>query len=152
MKTELQNIILASTSFERDRVLNLEETYELTTEIEISHAFSRKKYLIVEFVYKANFSLNKKASNRNKITYNSKHVAQFKIDDFNEQNEEDLLVAERFANINAAAMIFPFIRENAATISAKAGMSPLIIPITNFVKIFEDKKQKEKQEYIKPKK
>ena len=60
----------------------------------------------------------------------------------NLKDEEDFEnKLERFANINAAAIIFPFIRENAATISAKAGMSPIMIPVTNFVKLYEDKKK-----------
>lgn len=146
MKTELDNIILASTFFERDRNLNLEDKYELSTDLEIRHGFSRKKYMVVEFTYKAVFTQNVKERKVNKITYNSKHVAQFKLHDFDDKNNNDLLTAERFANINAAAMIFPFIRENAATISAKAGMSPIIVPVTNFVELYDKKKQKEKEE------
>ena len=72
--------------------------------------------------------------------YSSTHVAQFELDE-NATNEGDFEnKLERFANINAAAIIFPFVRENAATISAKAGMSPIMIPVTNFVKLYEDKK------------
>lgn len=140
--TELQNIILASTSFERVRKLNIEETYELITEVEIKHAFSQNKFLIVEFFYTANFIKEDQGDEEPQVTYNSKHVAQYRLKNFNQENPEEVAEAERFANINAAAMIFPFIRENAATISAKAGMSPILIPVTNFIKMYEEKKSK----------
>lgn len=140
MDIELQNIILASTFFERQRNLNVNEKYELDTKIEIGHAFSENKFMVVEFLYTANFL--KENEEQPQIIYKSKHVAQYRLKDFDLNNNEHLLYAERFANINSAAMIYPFIRENAATISAKAGMSPILIPVTNFIKLYEDKKTK----------
>lgn len=142
MDIELQNIILASTFFERQRNLNVQEKYELNTEIEIGHAFSENKFMIVEFFYTANFL--KENEKQPQITYKSKHVAQYRLKGFDIENNEHVIYAERFANVNSAAMIYPFIRENAATISAKAGMSPILIPVTNFIKLYEEKKLKPK--------
>ncbi|MBO9694561.1 protein-export chaperone SecB [Chryseobacterium sp.] len=151
MKTNLQNIILAETSFKRDRSLKPEDKLKLSTEIEIKHGIVRESFLIVEFIYNAYFYYSKKDKKNNQITYSSKHVAQFELSEFDINNNEDLLSAERFSNVNAAAMIFPFIRENIATISAKAGMASLLIPIANFITLYEEKKEKEKQKEDKAK-
>ena len=88
-----------------------------------------------------NLDLKSEESLNPQFKYSSTHVAQFELEE-NLKDEEDFEnKLERFANINAAAIIFPFIRENAATISAKAGMAPIMIPVTNFVKLYEDKKK-----------
>jgi preprotein translocase subunit SecB len=51
------------------------------------------------------------------------------------------LPLERFANINAPAIIFPFIREQIATISLKSGIKPtILLPPINFVKMAEENK------------
>lgn len=141
MKTDLENIILASTSFSRQSNLQLDEQLKLNTDIEIKHGIIKESFLVVEFIYKASFYSIKRTKKSNQITYSSKHVAQFKLSDFDKDSEDQLLKVERFANVNAAAMIFPFIRENIATISAKAGMASIIIPVTNFIELYESKKK-----------
>ncbi|MFA5354612.1 MAG: protein-export chaperone SecB [Thermodesulfovibrionales bacterium] len=45
--------------------------------------------------------------------------------------------AERFANINCAAILFPYIRESVADLIRRAGMPPLHVPPVNFVAMFE---------------
>lgn len=140
MKTKLNDIILVKTAFERESVLEFEDNFELSTDINISYGITDDNVLIVSFEYILNLDLKSGEVLTPQFKYSSTHVAQFELDE-NATNEGDFEnKLERFANINAAAIIFPFVRENAATISAKAGMSPIMIPVTNFVKLYEDKK------------
>lgn len=44
------------------------------------------------------------------------------------------LPLERFAEINAPAMIYPFIREHISSLSLKAGIGQILIPPLNFTK------------------
>lgn len=139
MKTKLNDIILIKTVFERESVLEFEDDFELNTDINISHGITGNNVLVVFFEYILNLDLKSEDKLLPQFKYSSTHVAQFELEE-SAKNEEDFEnKLERFANINAAAIIFPFIRENAATISAKAGMSPIIIPVTNFVKLYEEK-------------
>ena len=141
MKTKLNDIILVKTAFERESVLEFEDNFELSTDINISFGITTENVLIVSFEYILNLDLKSEESLNPQFKYSSTHVAQLELEE-NLKDEEDFEnKLERFANINAAAIIFPFIRENAATISAKAGMSPIMIPVTNFVKLYEDKKK-----------
>jgi preprotein translocase subunit SecB len=45
-----------------------------------------------------------------------------------------------FANINAPAIIFPFVRETVANISMKAGVQPIIIQPVNFIELSKQSK------------
>lgn len=141
MKTKLKDIILVKTAFERQTVLEFEDNFELNTEININHGITDDKIFIVIFEYILTLELKTDSGLYPQFTYSSTHVAQFELEENTEQEEDFDNKLERFANINAAAMIFPFIRENAATISAKAGMSPIMIPVTNFIKLYEEKKK-----------
>lgn len=47
---------------------------------------------------------------------------------------------EEFGNINAAAILFPYVRENLSNLSLKSGIGNLILPPANFVKMYQDKK------------
>lgn len=47
------------------------------------------------------------------------------------------LTSEEFKNINAPAIIYPFIRQLARTISLDAGMAQLILPVINFQKHYQ---------------
>lgn len=139
MKTKLRDILLVKTAFERESILEFEDNFELNTEINITFGVDEDNILIVNFQYLLKLDLKTEDELLPQFQYSSTHVAQFELEE-NAKEEDDFdTKIERFANINAAAMVFPFIRENAATISAKAGMSPIMIPVTNFVKMFEEK-------------
>lgn len=137
MKAKLRNIILTHTSFERDDKIdfNIETDYDTT--IQIRYGVVENKHFAVEFEYL--FEIFSKENNtEHQISYSSIHVAQFDLEeDIDVEDEINKEKIKRFANINAAAMIYPFIRENAASISAKAGMSPIMIPVSNFIERYE---------------
>jgi preprotein translocase subunit SecB len=143
MRTKLDDILLIKTSFERESILEFEYKFELNTDVNISHGVTAENILIVNFEYTLKLELKTDNNLLPQFQYSSTHVAQFELEEGSKDEEDFENKLERFANINAAAMIFPFIRENAATISAKAGMSPIMIPVTNFVKMYEENKKKD---------
>ena len=54
---------------------------------------------------------------------------------------------DKLAHINIAAVLFPFLRQIVADTTMKAGFSPLLLPVINFVESYKDiLKQKEKNE------
>lgn len=141
MKTTLSNIILAQTSFKRGRVIDFKEEFTFKPFVKIGYVLTENDILVVEFTYSIDvIAKDDKDEDVPQINYSSTHIAQFEVHkEGEEDNFENKL--ERFSNINAAAIIFPFIRENVATITAKAGMSPIMIPVTNFVELYEEKKK-----------
>ncbi|WP_288447892.1 protein-export chaperone SecB [uncultured Chryseobacterium sp.] len=139
MKAKLNDIILVNTSFNRETSLEFEDDFELDTQIDINHGFSSENNFVVQFSYKMKLDIKNNDELVPQFEYSSTHVAQFET---KENEENDPVKIERFANINVAAMIFPFIRENVATISAKAGMSPIMIPVINFIELYERNKNK----------
>ena len=143
MRTKLDDILLIKTSSERESILEFEDKFELNTDVNISHGVTAENILIVNFEYTLKLELKTDNNLLPQFQYSSTHVAQFELEEGSKDEEDFENKLERFANINAAAMIFPFIRENAATISAKAGMSPIMIPVTNFVKMYEENKKKD---------
>ncbi|MDT8421564.1 MAG: protein-export chaperone SecB [Desulfuromonadales bacterium] len=50
---------------------------------------------------------------------------------------------EEVANVNCAAIIFPYLRETVADLTRRAGFPPLHMPPVNFVEIFKRSKKTE---------
>jgi preprotein translocase subunit SecB len=50
---------------------------------------------------------------------------------------------EQFVKINAPAIIYPYIRQHIRTLSLESGIPPIILPIVNFVALYEANKSKE---------
>lgn len=76
------------------------------------------------------------------------HEGEFKIsikysawfltsEDFNEE-----FLKSEFAQVNAPAIAYPFLRSFISNLTLNAGYHPVILPTVNFVKLYEDKKNK----------
>ncbi len=50
------------------------------------------------------------------------------------------LKPEDFGNVNGAAILYPYIREQLSNITLKAGLGNIVLPPVNFVKMAENKK------------
>lgn len=61
-----------------------------------------------------------------------------------EFGENTNIPLEDFGNINAPAIIFPFIREHLSNVSMKAGIQPILLPPINFVNLAKKKKELKK--------
>ena len=147
MNTNLLNIFLVKSSFERGRTISEKEEHRAESKTDIEYGIADNGLLIVEFQYDLNIYIIKGKKKTSQLKFSTKHVAKFEISELDEDNDVKHDKLERFTNINAAAMIFPFIRENIASTTAKAGMAPILIPVVNFVKLFEEK-SKEKSKII----
>lgn len=53
------------------------------------------------------------------------------------------IAIDDFAKINGPAILFPFIREHLATLSAKANMNRILLPPLNFVALAKESKPSE---------
>ena len=51
------------------------------------------------------------------------------------------LSPEEFGNVNGAAILFPYIREQLSNVALKAGLGHIILPPANFVKMAKDRKE-----------
>lgn len=50
---------------------------------------------------------------------------------------------EQFVKVNAPAIIYPYVRQHIRTLSLESGIPSIILPIVNFVALYEAKKSKE---------
>ncbi len=64
---------------------------------------------------------------------------------FKVEKEPQELPLQQFAEINAPAIIYPFIREHLANLTMKAGMKAVLLPPVNFVQLYEDRKKERGQ-------
>lgn len=59
---------------------------------------------------------------------------------FNKLREPTVTELNDFANINAPAIIFPYVREIISSLSSKAMLGALFIQPVNFIQLYEDRK------------
>jgi preprotein translocase subunit SecB len=57
---------------------------------------------------------------------------------------------DRIANINCAAIVFPFVRETIADMTRRASIPPFNLPPFNFPAMYEEKKNPAQSTYRKP--
>lgn len=50
---------------------------------------------------------------------------------------DDPAIVARLAEINCAAIVFPYLRENVADLTRRAGLAPLHLPPINFVELYK---------------
>jgi preprotein translocase subunit SecB len=81
------------------------------------------------------------------VLYDSKKLIEINViysGTFNKSNTSaDDNALENFININAPAIIFPFVREEIAAITSKAGIGTVLLQPVNFVELSKKKKQKD---------
>ncbi len=71
MKTKLNDIILVKTAFERESVLEFEDNFELSTDINISFGITTENVLIVSFEYILNLDLKSEEGLNPQFKYSS---------------------------------------------------------------------------------
>ncbi len=106
-------------------------------EIQKGETFLQKAYKIEKDKLQVVLTVAFKASDENApnpYSIKSKIVmlGVFKPSDLQDSN------LENFANINAPAIIYPFVREHLATLTAKAGVSTVMLMPVNFVALNAD--------------
>ena len=66
------------------------------------------------------------------FVFNIKGAGLFEFE--NDISKEDL---EEVANINCAAILYPFLRETLADITRRSGLPPLLLPPLNFINLYK---------------
>lgn len=143
MKTNLENIFLIESNFSRKPLSEIQLDQLIPdTNIEITtKLFEEPKKLIVSLNYKFNL-LDSKTKKTKYISYNCSYQAEFGIETIEDIPEETF---DRFGSVNGAAVLFPFVREDLMDRSVKSGFQPILLPLVNFVQIFENKLKEKEQ-------
>lgn len=129
---KLLNIILIESSFKREPQIDFDnQDLHNNINIDVQNSTENSNILYVTVIMDFDTSVDNKKFISSKI----KMLGVFEF------GEKLPLSLDSFANINAPAIIFPFIREHLSNVSMKAGIQPILLPPINFVKLAEDKKK-----------
>ena len=131
---KLESILLIKSNFSRDLIIDAHDKTKVTQDVNINISNSDLKsdkfavYLHVDFV----------------IYYDGKTVVKInttQAGSFDKTNTDvDDKTLESFIDINAPAIIFPFVREEIAVLSSKAGIGTVLLQPVNFVELSKKKK------------
>ena len=130
---ELKQIILIESHFKRIPNFPGKSKMNSIVDFSINHE-SKDDIIAVELAI--TFKAGDEPENNPYIEATVKVLGLFS---FLETPEQDL---EKFSEINAAAIVFPFVREHLASVSMKAGIPPVLLPPVNFVKLYEEKQKR----------
>lgn len=122
---KLLNIALLESFFKRATIINFENTkFKNNLNIETENSTENNHLFVTVTVDYLSMLEEKKVIE-----------AKIIMSGIFEYDNEPILPIEKFARINAPAIIFPFIREHLASISLKAGIQSILLPPINFVKL-----------------
>jgi preprotein translocase subunit SecB len=133
----LDSIVLIKSNFSRDLFIDAQDKTKVTQDVNIETSTSDLKsdkfavYLNIDFVI--NYA-GKKV-----VEINTTYAGSF--DKTNTAVDDKAL--ESFIDINAPAIIFPFVREEIAILTSKAGIGTVLLQPVNFVELSKKKKQKD---------
>jgi len=130
------NIFLVECEFFREMNISFEPEKKTTNaEVDSSYESGDNQITIT-------LTLNYSSSNiggKNEITAYIKMLGIF------EKYGENPVALEDFGKINGPAILFPFLREQLASLSLKAGVGAILLPPINFVKKAAEQKEKVKK-------
>jgi preprotein translocase subunit SecB len=134
---KLESILLIKSNFFRDLIIDAQDKSKIVQDLNIDITNSELKsdrfsvYLHLDF----------------NVLYDSKKLIEINViysGTFNKSNTSaDDNALENFININAPAIIFPFVREEIAAITSKAGIGTVLLQPVNLVELSKKKKQKD---------
>ena len=126
---KLLNIILIDSQFKRNSEIHFSDPdFKNNFNIELNDSKAENKLFI-------NLTINF-SSGIGEIEEIKVLISMLGIFEFSENTDIPII---DFAKINGPAIIFPFIREHLSSLSLKAGINPILLPIINFVKLDKDK-------------
>jgi preprotein translocase subunit SecB len=126
----LKNILLLESNFTRTWTIDFDsQDFENNVDIDVENIRNDPYLNVIVNLY---FNAGVKDDLHIKAFVKMIGVFQFE--------ENDDIQIEQFSNVNAPAIIFPFVREHLSSLSVKAGLSPILLAPVNFVKLSEEKK------------
>ncbi len=128
---KLLNIVLVESSFKRAIHIDFSnKNLKNNIDIDIQNSIN-ENILGVTLTLKFNTSIEKEIV----ISSEIKMAGNFEF------TKNTNISLDDFGNINAPAIIFPFIREHLSNTSMKAGIQPILLPPINFVDLAKKKKK-----------
>ncbi len=119
----LQHILLIDSMFHREDAVSFDPNVENNLNINTAVNIDGKTVNVMLQVV-----INQQFQGKSQVRIEAKMVGVFEC--VGETPLADNL--ENFGRINGAAIIFPYIREHISSLSIKAGIPPIVLPIVNF--------------------
>ncbi|MCS6795180.1 MAG: protein-export chaperone SecB [Raineya sp.] len=129
---QLINIILLESHFERKPIIDF-NNLEGNVSLKIGHNQEANKLIVM---LETDFEQKNKNTNEIEVKAIIKMISEFQFEGVTSVSVTD------FANVNAPAIIFPFVREHLANLSMRAGMPTIWLQPINFVRLSEESKNK----------
>lgn len=127
-KFRLKNYRITKSNFEIKQNRGSSEVNNLAIEVKRENLYNESKSL-----FKLVMSVDIKDNNGN-INISAKTEGVFEFDsDLNEQQKSS------FFDVNAPAILFPYIRAYISALTSLSGFSPIVIPTINFAASTENK-------------
>jgi preprotein translocase subunit SecB len=124
-----ENVILLESNFKRVGEVNYTSPeYDNNIEIGINQSIEENQVLV-------ELTVNIKTGVGEEIDV---EMSVKMLGHFTKNPEINQIPVEKFAQVNAPAIIFPFVREHIASVSSKAGIPTILLPPINFVKMAEE--------------
>jgi preprotein translocase subunit SecB len=132
---KIRNVILLESQFSRMSEINYSNpSFETKDNINIDiQAKDNVLFVALTFTYSAGL----KEVEQQEINARIKMLGVF------EHSNADAEAVQQFGKINAPSIIFPFIREHLASLSAKSGVNTILLPPINFVALAEQNEKKQ---------
>ncbi|PKQ68891.1 protein-export chaperone SecB [Raineya orbicola] len=129
---EIVNILLLESNFRREPLVSFEN---LVKNLSFNMGYSQKSNLL-------NVVIETSWEEKNKNTQLVEIEAKIKMVGVFRYNDKTSVKVEEFAKVNAPAIIFPFIREQLANLSLKAGIPLILLQPINFVRLSNESENK----------
>lgn len=129
---ELISIMNLESQFKRDNIID-ENYNKVKNNIELNVA---KNFDKEQFAVSLTISLKQEFEGKNLVELKVTSVGLFK-----KNGEVPEASLNGFCDINAPAIIFPFVREIIANLSMKGGLQPIMIQPINFVELSKQEKK-----------
>lgn len=134
---KLKNIFLIESSFKRIEVLSTSENVERLLDFKIDTINLESS----NFNVILNVDFAQPGEEGPEVEIKVKMVGHFE-----KEGETETLPLDYFTYVNAPAMLYPFVREHIASLTAKAGMDTALLPPFNFVEMYNRRKTEEEAE------
>lgn len=131
----LENIILIETSLKRLPSIEIKDITKVKQDLSfnlINTDFLQPKFSVtlevtLKIEYETNTLIEIKVANAGSFAKNGNFL------------DQNLL---EFVNVNAPALIFPFIRETISSLSQKAMVGPILLQPINFIQMYKESQEK----------
>lgn len=132
-KFKLRGIVLVESNFRRIPEVIINQGEKTETKVDVKSENKDSRNLATEVTIELTSTFENKTQFLMKVVM----VGLFEAEDCTKEQ------IDNFSKINAPAIIFPFVREHVISMTIKAGLPPIALPIINFV---ENAKKQESDE------